>query len=117
MGYGTAVSMQAAVQMVSPDIFPNQRPRTVMTQTANRNVPMMRSIAAYAVLAFSSLASGIAAAAGAPQSHIAVTATVVRPPVPVIRIIDVQSNIIASAPRQETASSRGNGVQHVLVEY
>jgi hypothetical protein len=78
---------------------------------------MMRFIAVCAVLATSSLASGIAAAAGTPQSHIAVTATVVRPAVPVIRIIDAQSTIVASAPRHETASSRGNGVQHVLVEY
>jgi hypothetical protein len=102
--------------MFSPDIFPATA-RTVMTQTANRNVHSMRFIVAYAVLAVSSLVSGIAAAAGAPQSQIAVTATVVRPPVPVVRIIDAQSNVVANAPRQETASSRANGVQHVLVEY
>jgi hypothetical protein len=78
---------------------------------------MMRSIAARAVIAIGSLACGIAAAAGAPQGQIAVSATVVRPPVPVVRIIDVQSNVVASATGQETASSRANGVQHVLVEY
>ena len=86
------------------------------TKTANRNVRNMRCIAVCAVLAISSLGSGIAAAAGAPQS-IAVTATVVRPPVPVVRIIDAQSNVVANATRHDSTSSATNGVQQVLVEY
>ena len=77
----------------------------------------MRSIATCAVLAISSLASAIAAAAGSPQSQIAITATVVRPPVPVVRIIDAQSNLVANPTRYEAASARANGVQHVVVEY
>jgi hypothetical protein len=97
--------------------FSSYRPDIVTTQTANRNVQMMRSIAARAVFAIGSLTCGIAAAAGTPQGQIAVSATVVRPPVPVVRIIDVQSNVVASAIRQDTASPRANGVQHVLVEY
>ena len=77
----------------------------------------MRSAAAFAVLAISSLVSGIAVAGGAPQSQIAVTVTVVRPPVPVIKIVDAHNTVASHAARHETASARANSVQQVLVEY
>ena len=87
------------------------------TQTKNRNLHILRACAALALIAGSSLTSGFAAAAGTPQSQIAVSATVVKTPVPVVRILDVQSNAVSNPVRHETVSPRSNGVQYVLVEY
>ena len=87
------------------------------TQTTNRNMPLTRACAAFALIALGSIGSGFAAAAGTPQSQIAVSATVVRPPVPVVRILDVQIHAVSSPVRQETARTPSNAVQYVLVEY
>jgi hypothetical protein len=80
-------------------------------------VPLVRSIAIYAALAFMSLTCGPAAAGGMRSGTLAVTVHVVNS-MPAVRLIDAHGNVVTQADMAAAVKTKTeNSVVYLVVEY